>query len=160
VIAAVGPTKRDLPTELRPNIHIPDGFSEPRVCLPGVLAIRGPAASGSVQPYGQALAGFCQRFDLNDVINDYPLVVIVDDSEFASRSIRNFLWVTFTRSNPAADLDGICASNQQKHWGCRGSLVIDARCKPHHAPELVEDPKVTKKVDAMATRGGPLAKWL
>ena len=46
---------------------------------------------------------------------------------------------------------------RNKHWGCRGPLVIDARIKPHHAPPLVEDPAVTKKIDALAARGGPLA---
>ena len=54
------------------------------------------------------------------------------------------LWVTFTRSNPAVDIDGIGAETLHKHWGCRGSLVIDARIKPHHAPPLIEDPEVTR----------------
>ncbi len=33
---------------------------------------------------------------------------------------------TFTRSNPAADIYGIESFTSQKHWGCRGSLLIDA----------------------------------
>ena len=41
-----------------------------------------------------------------------------------------------------------------------GVLVIDARAKPHHAPPLVEDPEITRRVDSLAARGGPLAKWL
>ena len=45
---------------------------------------------------------------------------------------------------------------RDKHWGCFGSLVIDARSKPHHAPPLVEDPRISKRVDALAARGGPL----
>ena len=60
---------------------------------------------------------------------------------------RNFLWVTFTRSNPAADIDGIGAFIDQKHWGCTGPLVIDARIKPHHAPPLVDDPEIERRVD-------------
>ena len=64
--------------------------------------------------------------------------------------------MTFTRSNPAADVHGIEASVNDKHWGCSGSLVIDARAKPHHAPPLVEDPEVTRKVDALGARGRPL----
>ena len=68
--------------------------------------------------------------------------MIVDDSEFTARNLGNFLWVTFTRSNPAADIDGIDAFIDQKHWGCRGPLVIDARIKPHHAPPLVDDPEI------------------
>jgi 4-hydroxy-3-polyprenylbenzoate decarboxylase len=38
--------------------------------------------------------------------------------------------------------------------------VIDARIKPHHAPPLIEDPEITKKVDALAARGGELAAYL
>jgi len=64
--------------------------------------------------------------------------------------------VTFTRSNPASDIDGIGSFVEEKHWGCRGALVIDARIKPHHAPPLVEDPVVSKRVDALGAPGGPL----
>ena len=93
-------------------------------------------------------------------INQFPWVVIVDDSEFTARQLDNFLWVVFTRSDPAADTDGIAAFVDQKHWGCRGALVTDARIKPKHAPPLMEDPAVSRRVDAMAARGGPLAKYL
>ena len=53
-------------------------------------------------------------------------------------------------------MHGIGAFTERKHWGCRGSLVIDARIKPHHAPPLVEDPAVSRRVDALAVPGGPL----
>jgi 4-hydroxy-3-polyprenylbenzoate decarboxylase len=86
--------------------------------------------------------------------------VLVDDSDFVSRSLNNLLWVSFTRSNPAIDVSGLGAFTEDKHWGCRGPLVIDARIKPHHAPPLVEDPEVTKKVDALAARGGPISAYL
>ena len=89
-------------------------------------------------------------------MNRFPLVVIVDDSEFTAASLANFLWVTFTRSNPAADVHGIGEFTANKHWGCTGSLVIDARIKPYHAPPLVEDPTVARRIDALAARGGPL----
>ena len=94
--------------------------------------------------------------DEGAAINAFPLVVLVDDSEFAARNLNNFLWVTFTRSNPAVDIDGIGAEAVHKHWGCRGSLVIDARTKPQHAPPLIEDPAVSRRVDALAAAGGPL----
>jgi len=90
------------------------------------------------------------------VLNTFPLVVLVDDSEFTADSLNNFLWVTFTRSNPAVDIDGIGSFTEHKHWGCNGSLVIDARLKPHHAPPLEADPAVTRRVDALAAPGGPL----
>ncbi len=97
-----------------------------------------------------------QRSRPDDAINTFPLVVLVDDSAFTARTLNNFLWVTFTRSNPAADVYGVGAFTQQKHWGCTGSLVIDARIKPHHAPPLEEDPAVARRVEALAAPGGPL----
>jgi 4-hydroxy-3-polyprenylbenzoate decarboxylase len=39
-------------------------------------------------------------------------------------------------------------------------VVIDARIKPHHAPPLVEDPEVTRRIDALAARGGSVSKYL
>jgi 4-hydroxy-3-polyprenylbenzoate decarboxylase len=81
-----------------------------------------------------------RALDEGAAINAFPLVVLVDDSEFTARNLNNFLWVTFTRSNPAVDIDGIGAEVVHKHWGCRGSLVIDARRKPQHAPPLDRGP--------------------
>ena len=84
------------------------------------------------------------------------LIVLVDDSEFTARTLNNFLWVAFTRSNPGADIDGGDAFTEQKHWGCRGPLVIDARIKPHHAPPLVPDPEMARRVDRLGAPGAPL----
>ena len=89
-------------------------------------------------------------------VNGFPLIVLVDDAAFTARTVNNFLWVTFTRANPAADILGLHAFTHRKHFGCHGSLVIDARLKPHMAPLLVEDPTVSKRVDAMCARGGAL----
>lgn len=157
VLAAVGPPIRSLSTELPARLALPDGFHSPRVCLPGVLAVAAPAyravAGQELEP---AAHNFCTVLKPTDPAGAFPLIVLVDDSDFAARSLNNFIWVTFTRSNPAADLLGLGAATWQKHWGCEGSLVIDARIKPHHAPPLVEDPSVTKRVDALAAPGGPL----
>jgi 4-hydroxy-3-polyprenylbenzoate decarboxylase len=149
VIAAVGPPRRTLPTSVPAELHLPDGFRDPRVALPGVLMVSAPPHAGDAER-------FCASFEPGHAINPFPLIVLVDDSEFAARTLSNFLWVTFTRANPAADLHGIGASIVQKHWGCTGALVIDARIKPHHAPPLEEDPAVSRRVDTLAARGGPL----
>ena len=128
--------------------------------MSGVLAVQGPKYSVLQKPESggeRAIELFCAQFSAREAINAFPLIVIVDDSEFTSRSLNNFLWTVFTRSNPAADVQGIEDFTVDKHWGCRGSLVIDARIKPHHAPPLVEDPAVTRRVDALAVSGGPLA---
>ncbi|MFM7592567.1 MAG: 3-octaprenyl-4-hydroxybenzoate carboxy-lyase, partial [Isosphaeraceae bacterium] len=68
----------------------------------------------------------------------------------------NFLWVTFTRSNPAADVDGANSVVVHKHWQCQFPLVIDARTKPYHSWPLVDDPDIEKRVDAWAAPGRPL----
>ena len=159
VIAAVGPPIRELPTEIPADLNLPDGFRNPQICLPGVLAVSAPKSSSGVRD-NVILRSFCQAFSANSPISRFPLILLVDDSEFTANSLNNFLWTVFTRSNPAADIDGVDASVVDKHWGCRGGLVIDARVKLHHAPPLIEDPEITKRVDALATRGGPLAKYL
>ncbi len=170
VIAAAGPAKFQLPTQVPADLKLPDSFSDPRVVMPGVLAITGPkcpeptfdydvsvrARSESRNEVAQPLEQFCASFDRHHSINGFRWIVIVDDSQFVAESLRNFLWATFTRTNPASDLHGIEAFTAEKHWGCRGALVIDARIKPHHAPLLVEDPEVSRRVDALGAKGGPL----
>jgi 4-hydroxy-3-polyprenylbenzoate decarboxylase len=173
VIAAVGPKRFDLANELPPNLRLPEGFANPHVIMPGVLAIEGPHCdppqfrttasnpqSAIRNPQSDrasaAIERFCPAFSGDDAIRRFRVLVIVDDSQFVTESLRNFLWVTFTRSNPAADIHGIDSFIHDKHWGCSGPLVIDARLKPHHAPPLVEDPEVSRRVDALAAPDGPL----
>lgn len=156
VIAAAGPKRRDLATELPAGLRLPYGFRDPRVCLPGVLAVSGPPCTASRGCEDPAMAAFAASFAQEDPINRFPLVVIVDDSDFVSRTLNNFLWVVFTRSNPATDIYGIGGGTACKHWGCSGALIIDARTKPHHAPPLVDDPAIERRVDEMGAPGGPL----
>ena len=158
IVAAAGPERRTLPVAIDSRIRIPEefGFKNPRVCLPGILVVEGPGHAGGEGGADEAIGRFCGAFTRTDAINLFPLLVVTDDSELTSRTLDNFLWTTFTRSNPAADIYGIESFVARKHWGCFGSLVIDARAKPHHAPPLVEDPEVTRRVDTLAARGGPL----
>ncbi len=173
VVAARGPAVRVLPAELPAGVALPDGFAKPRVCLPGVVAVEGPRVEPQPRldaPSDAAIwepaAGaawsadverFCGAIGPEHPLRAFPLIVVVDNADFAAASIANFLWVTFTRSNPAADVHGVEAATHHKHWGCRGPLVIDARLKPHHAPPVEEDPAVTAAVDALCRSGGPLA---
>jgi 4-hydroxy-3-polyprenylbenzoate decarboxylase len=153
VMAAAGPKRRDLGKEVPNSLRLPDGFADPHVCLPGVLAVRGPNFKTDGEP---AMVRFCESQPPADALAAFPLIVVVDVSEFTAQTSNNWLWVTFTRSNPAADIYGVGEFTHQKHWGCTGPLVIDARIKPHHAPPLEEDAEVTRRVEALATRGGPL----
>ena len=170
VIAGVGPPRFDLPGSLPADLRLPDGFRNPQVVIPGVLAVTGPRCSRPSMDFDTSsqariesrdkvsrdILDFCRSFDLESPINKFRWILVVDDSQFVAESLRNFLWVTFTRTDPACDLYGIESFVEAKHWGCRGALVIDARMKPHHAPELEEDPEVTSRVEALAAPGEPL----
>jgi 4-hydroxy-3-polyprenylbenzoate decarboxylase len=153
VMAAAGLKRRELGIDVPSELRLPDGFADPRVCLPGVLSVRGPTFNADGEP---AIARFCETQSSTDAFTAFPLIAIVDDSEFTARTLNNFLWVTFTRSNPAVDIHGVGEFTHQKHWGCTGPLAIDARIKPQHAPPLEEAPAVAKRVEALAARGGPL----
>jgi 4-hydroxy-3-polyprenylbenzoate decarboxylase len=170
VIAAAGPKRFDLTTELPPALQLPEGFRNPRVVLPGVLAVAGPACPRPSYDYDEAVRArtacrdevadamrrFCGAVAGAHPANLFRWIVVVDDSQFVAESLGNFLWATFTRANPADDVYGVDEFTSEKHWGCRGALVIDARIKPHHAPVLEEDPEVTRRVDALGALGAPL----
>jgi len=157
VVAVAGPARRTLATELPTGLRLPEGFTAPRLCLPGVMAVSAPPSSAGRNAVDPVMEEFCRQLEGAGGLPDgLPLLVVVDDSDFTSRTLSNFLWTVFTRSNPASDIYGIGASTVCKHWGCRGALVIDARGKKHHAPPLVEDPAVVARVEALAAPGGPL----
>jgi 4-hydroxy-3-polyprenylbenzoate decarboxylase len=130
VFAANGDPIRTLSTD-KPDLDC-------SVVAPGILAIQ---STFDLETFAQHLAGQVSG-------DDFPLVVLCDDPEFVAKEFDNFVWVTFTRSNPARDISGVGAATAFKHWGCSGPLIIDARLKPHHAPPLVEDPAITAKVHA------------
>jgi 4-hydroxy-3-polyprenylbenzoate decarboxylase len=136
VMACRGEKRRELATTLPSSaFNLPTGFSGPQVALPGVLAISGPAFTSNesyadVQVLADALKGQAG-------LEGFPLIVLCDDPQFLAATLNNFLWVTFTRANPSHDVHGVDAFVEHKHWGCRGPLIVDARKKPHHAPELV-----------------------
>lgn len=156
VVACAGPPRRELGTEVPRDASFGPEFTEPRSALPGVLVLRGPAWRGAAGQEDRRVEELGGTIPEQDWMRSFPLWVVVDDSHAASRSLRDFLWTCFTRSNPAADVHGVHAFTEQKHWGCRGPLLIDARSKPHHAPPLVEDAEITRRVDALAAPGGPL----
>ncbi len=157
VTAISGDKRRELAKSLPTDFHLPDLLSNPKICFPGVLAVESKADLDTI------LHRWNQHPPHNDKTRSNPeiaLVVIADDAHFTSRSVENWAWVTFTRSNPSNDLRGVGERIEHKHWSCTGPIVIDARTKPHHAPPLIENDEVTKKIDALAGRGGPLAKFL
>jgi 4-hydroxy-3-polyprenylbenzoate decarboxylase len=156
VIAAAGEKKRELGTVLTSDFNLPENFSNPQLVMPGVLAVNAPKFTNAQNAQAE-IEKFNRLSATNhEFLKAFPLIIVCDDSDFVAKTLNNFLWVTFTRSNPSHDIYGINSFTENKHWGCNGSLIIDARIKPHHAPPLIKDSKVEKFVDSLAVKGGSL----
>lgn len=156
IFAAYGDQKRQLCTQI-PNVfyEIP-GFKNPQLVMPGIIAIQASAFVSNQQvtvemQYLQAALG------QSPALKECPMIIIVDDANFTAANLNNFLWVTFTRSNPSHDMHGINSFYEHKHWGC-DAVVIDARVKPHHAPPLIQDPEVEEKINRFFVNGASLSK--
>jgi 4-hydroxy-3-polyprenylbenzoate decarboxylase len=148
--------RQQLATQQPAGLELPVGFGPAAVCLPGILAIQGPSSKQERGEIDLLMEEFCEFYRERDSFEGFPLIVICDDCGFAAATLNNFLWITFTRSNPAVDIYGIRPVVRGRHWGCNGALVIDARVKPFHAPALMDDPDVERKIDALAAPGAPL----
>lgn len=154
VLAAYGEVKRNLATSVPLVLQQLNGFENAQLVMPGVIAIQSAAYESADKTLLQttALNEQLKGADLNEV----PLIVLTDDASFTAATIRNFLWVSFTRCNPSHDMYGINSFTQNKHWGCRGPLIMDARIKPHHAPPVELDSAVEKKITRLFEKGGSL----
>jgi 4-hydroxy-3-polyprenylbenzoate decarboxylase len=153
-ITVAGDIKRELWNELPSVFTLPRPFVNYKMVMPGVLAVEVPKnIRTSDMPL---MLEILQEYLADVALTGLPLMVLCDDANFTAQSINNFVWVTFTRSNPSHDIYGINSFTENKHWGCNGPLMIDARIKPHHAPVLERDPAVEKLVDKMGEPGGVL----
>ncbi len=156
IMAATGRARTTLAGDLPSGLTLPPGFNHPRVFAPGIMVVTArphnrprDTSDPFLESLGEHLAG-------TRGLDGLPLIVAADDSAFTAASWDNFLWVTFTRSDPATDIYGAGAFTHCKHWGSSGPVIIDARLKTYHAPTLEPDPDVEKRVDALGAPGQPL----
>lgn len=156
VIAAYGEILRELSSAIPGSLAFIENFSKPVCIMPGVLALQGKAYLNKENASKEIDTLIDYLLHYNDELKGFPLIVICDDTDFIRKSLNNFLWVTFTRSNPANDISGVGHFVENKHWGCTGPLLIDARMKPGYAPPLIKDPVVESKVDKLFLKSGSL----
>ena len=107
-----------------PNIDLPTGFSNSKLVSNGNLVVEG---KGEIKE----LITNLEKQNLEGI----ALITLVDNATFTSENFSNWLWVTFTRSNPANDIYGLNTEYKNKHFLC-SIPIIDARIKGHHAPIL------------------------
>ena len=154
VFAAYGDKIRELSNEVPAVLNALQGFGAADLAMPGVVCITAPAYTNAADAASQMNALDAQLSGAP--LDGVAIIVVCDDANFTAASLNNYLWVTYTRSNPSHDMYGIGSSTINKHWGCTGPLVIDARIKPHHAPVLIKDEAVEKHVDRLFEKGGSL----
>ncbi|MDA9555619.1 UbiD family decarboxylase [Pelobium sp.] len=153
-ITIAGEVKRTLWKELPTDFSTPNLFQNYKMVMPGILAIEAPKFVD--QANAEQEIKILNQHLKNQNLDGLPLIVLCDDAGFAAKTTNNFVWITFTRSNPSHDIYGVNSFTQYKHWGCNGPLIIDARIKAHHAPPLILDEKVEEKVDALGKKGASL----
>lgn len=160
VFAAYGEVKRELATEVPNCLKNLQIFENSQVAMPGVIAIQTKAFSSydeakkEMELLNEMVSS--QWSMVSGQLTSVPIIVVCDDANFVAATMNNYLWVTYTRCNPSHDIYGIDSFTENKHWGCRGPLVIDARIKPHHAPPVIKDAAVEKRIDRLFEKGGSL----
>jgi len=122
VCSVAGEVKRSLCKDLK-ECKLDDSIQNPYLLMPGVLIVE----ANDIEKLKTSL--------YNSDLKGIAFITLVDDSEFVAKHIDNWLWVTFTRSNPAEDIFGLHEKIENKHWSS-DTPIVDARVKEHHAPGL------------------------
>ena len=159
VFAAYGQKLRELTATLPTCFHNLSGVKAAALAQNGVVAL----SMAAFETYEKAVVEMDllnqQLAAQKEALAQTALIIVGDDADFVAETLNNFLWVSFTRCNPSHDIYGIDSFTNNKHWGCDGPLIIDARIKPHHAPPLVLDPAVEQKINRLWEKGGSLYEW-
>ena len=135
----LGEPVRDLPREFRPDAAPPVELRDARVFCPGCLVVGGPAYAAD--PDAAA------RFAAHPAFAGWPLLVLTDRPARTVASSANFLWTTFTRFEPAADLHAAATRVGRNHLVRQAPILIDARMKPWYPAELFCDEETAATVD-------------
>jgi UbiD family decarboxylase len=149
VILGLGEPLRALPNTW--NGSLPAGLAKHAVVFsPGCLVVEG--LSYHERQDAPALLAKHQGF------REWPLVVLVDDAAKTVRTEASFLWTTFTRFEPAADIYSANTTLIRNKISYEGPIVIDARKKPWYPDELFCDPKTAATVSKRWTEYFPDGK--
>jgi 3-polyprenyl-4-hydroxybenzoate decarboxylase len=122
----LGDPVRTLPKQFTGTL--PRGATEARVFCGGCLVVGAPRYTDE--------PGAAARFAADPVFAGWMLVVVTDEPLRAAASAMNFLWTTFTRFEPAADIHSADRRIVRNHIAYTGPIVIDARLKPSFPKEL------------------------
>ncbi len=133
----LGEPVRQLPSEFD-AAELPRGVSEVQVFCPGCLVVDGP--SHREEPEA------ARRIAQHPAFAGWPLVVLSDEPRRAAASDVNFLWTTFTRFEPAADIHAAATQVIRNHIAYQPPILIDARLEPGFPDELFCSEEIAEKV--------------
>lgn len=133
----LGDPVRTLPAEFRADPP-PAGVTDLRVFCPGCLVVGG--ATFAAEPE------LPSRLAADPALAGWPLVVLSDEPRRAVASTMNFLWTTFTRFEPAADIHAAATRIVRNHVAYTAPVVIDARMKPWYPGEVTCRPDIADLV--------------
>ena len=149
VMAVYGKQKRELSLIIPDELNTCEFISNPALMMDGVIAIM-------LTPFTNYINAKLEIKKLSDWIekrkekfNGIVQIIIYDDFIFkpASDNLNDYVWITYTRSNPSYDIYGVGEKTENKHWSCEGPMIIDARKKSHHAPELKLSAQTEKSIE-------------
>lgn len=156
VFAAYGEVLRTLATEIPSVLNDLNGFGKASLPMPGVICLESDAFVNAEKTSLQIEQLNAQLAHHLPALKGIVQIVVCDDASFTGEKLGNYLWVTYTRSNPSHDIYGIASFTRNKHWGCEGPMIVDARIKPHHVPPVTKDTATEKRVDRLFSKGGSL----
>ncbi len=135
ILIGVGEPCRQLPRAF--SASPPGGARRIEAYCGGCLVVEGPAYEQD-REYPQHLA-------TDKAVADWPLIFLVDDASIVDSNVR-FLWTTFTRFEPAADIYAAATRTHRHHECLTAPVVIDCRMKPGYPDELVTDDEILQRV--------------
>lgn len=137
LLMGVGTPKRKLPIACKETL--PDGIFKSEVFCPGILVVEGETYLNNKD--------LPKNIAAHQSLQDWPMVFLVDKDVSIKQDEGKFLWVTFTRFEPANDIYA-AKSNFKRHHNCLSApIIFDCRKKPWHTEELEVDAETAEKVD-------------
>jgi 3-polyprenyl-4-hydroxybenzoate decarboxylase len=137
VLLGVGEPIRSLPRVFEEQL--PAGITAAIPFCAGCLVVEGPAFAE--EPLLATVIAKLSNF------SKWPLIVLVDDAQKTCATASSFLWTTFTRFEPGADITAKNKNIVRNHLAYNAPVVIDARMKPNYPAELFCDPDTSLLVD-------------
>lgn len=133
----LGDPVRELPRAFS-STEVPAAVTRVHVFCPGCLVVGGPTRLAEPK--------FATHIARHSAFAEWPLIVISEEPDRVAASPVNFLWATFTRFEPAADIVAARKQVVRNHVSYKAPVVIDARLKPGFPEELSCDPETAALV--------------